>query len=75
MASTRNWGGTRVAGPGKRLGRPPTGAALHRLSVRLTQEQLDWLRAQGNASETVRGLVEAAMQTWYEYADRGDGDA
>jgi hypothetical protein len=71
--TAKGWGGVRVAGPGKRLGRPPTGAALHRLSVRLTKAQLDWLHAQGNVSETVRGLVEGAMQTCYEYADRGDG--
>lgn len=41
-------------------GRPPTGTALHSLTVRLTPEQIDRLRelGNGNASRGVRTLLD-----------------
>lgn len=66
----RKWGGRREPGPGRRLGRPPSGERLHPLTVYLTREQLDWLKRSDSASEMVRGLVEEARRTWEEYADR-----
>lgn len=56
---------------GKRAGagRPPL--KVRRVDITLTDAQIDWLKSQGNASETIRKMVEDKMdesQKLYEAA-------
>lgn len=46
-----------------KTGRPPKyETAMKVTPVRLTAEQIAWLKAQGNLSETVRKLIDEAMK-------------
>lgn len=47
---------------GKREGAGRPSLDIQRIYITLRRNQIAWLRAQGNASETVRGLIDRAME-------------
>jgi len=53
-----NRGGPRVAGPGKKMGRPKVDAPRVTISVRVSAEVGEYLRSQGNASRTIDNAIQ-----------------
>lgn len=53
----KQWGGPRVAGPGKKMGRPAEDGAKVALSVRVPPEVREYLQTTGNISEAVAEIV------------------
>lgn len=67
MAKRRKWGGVRVAGEGKKLGRPPVidSVAGKPVTVYLTEFEIEYLTLWSkNRSQAIREIVDRAVKFW-----------
>lgn len=65
MTEAAGWGGKREGAGRPRL----SGTRTRRRSVTLAEHQWRWLDAKGNASATLRGLVEIAIDNELDAVD------
>lgn len=62
MPEKKQWGGKRIPGEGKSLGRPSTLQNPVRVTIWLEAEQLAWVKSQGKRFEVIRRLIDEAMK-------------
>lgn len=60
MNDKKQWGGKRIPGEGKSLGRPSTLQNPVRVTIWLEAEQLAWVKSQGEQGEVIRRLIDEA---------------
>lgn len=59
---------------GKRPGAGRPSLQVKRVDITLTLEQIEWLKKQGNASETIRKMLEEKMEPIMELTDEQKRD-
>jgi hypothetical protein len=67
VAKNRNWGGVRIPGEGKKLGRPLVvdSMAGRAVTVYLTESEIEYLALwQKNRSAALREIIDRAIKFW-----------